>query len=185
MYFNYHFGWGELCSNSHRGNYDLSQHSKFSQQFLGVKEKGQEIVPEVIEVSFGVERLMLAILEDAYHEEVVPNSQLTRVFLKINPLLTPYFVAVIPLNKKLRDYAYQLYLELLKSSPFNLTWEETDSIGKSYRRQDAIGTYYCLTVDFQTAQDQKVTCRHRDTMEQNRIDINSLKKYLYNQYEKY
>ena len=123
MYFNYHFGWGELCSNSHRGNYDLSQHSQQSKQFLGIKENGQEIIPSVIEVSFGVERLMLAMLEDAYQEEVVENSQstTTRSVLKIHPLLTPYFVAVIPLSKQLKDFAYQIYLDLLKSLPFNVT----------------------------------------------------------------
>ena len=112
-----------MCSNSHRGNFDLSQHSRHSKHFLGVKENSKkiEIIPHVIEVSFGVERLMLAILEDSYHEEAIKNSPLTRILLRLHPLLAPYFVAVIPLNKQVKEVAYQLYLDLLKTVPFNLT----------------------------------------------------------------
>jgi glycyl-tRNA synthetase len=128
---------------------------------------------------------MLSILEDAYQEEMVENSRLMRRVLKIHPLLTPYFVAVIPLSKQLKDFAYQIYLDLLKSLPFNITWEESSSIGKSYHHQDAIGTYYCLTIDFETAQEQTITCRQRDTMKQTRISIDSLKNYLSNQYEEH
>ena len=147
-----------------------------------------------MEVSFGVERLLLAVLESAYREEEINEKEkiTTRSFLQLPALLVPYFVAIIPQpaskenrGPEIQDQAYQLYCHLLKEFDFSLTYEEASSIGKSYRRQDAIGTYYCLTVDFQTAQDQKITCRNRDTMKQNRIDINSLKKYLYNQYEKH
>ncbi|MEG7979354.1 MAG: His/Gly/Thr/Pro-type tRNA ligase C-terminal domain-containing protein [Mollicutes bacterium UO1] len=196
LYFVYHFGLGELCSNSHRGNYDLSQHSQHSQKDFRING----IIPEVIEVSFGVERLMLAILEDAYQEEIVNNrkekkeqvaaaEKLTtiRKFLKIHPLLAPYFVAIIPLTKQEKKIAYQLYLDLLPFVHFNLAYEEVANIGKAYRRQDAIGTYYCLTIDDKTAQDNTITLRHRDTMKQIKLDtdINSLKNYLNNLYEKY
>ena len=103
LYFQYHFGWGELCSNSHRGNYDLSQHSQHSGKNLSMGE----VIPQVIEVSFGVERLMLAILEDAYYEEIVTGTQLTRTVLKLHPLLAPYFVAIIPLSKQLETESFK------------------------------------------------------------------------------
>jgi glycyl-tRNA synthetase len=121
LYFKYKFGWGEVCSNSHRGNFDLNQHGQHSKHFLGTKENNKEIIPQVIEVSFGVERLMLAILEDSHYEEAVKNSPLTRNVLRLHPLLAPYFVAIIPLNKQVREVAYQIYLNLLKTVPFNLT----------------------------------------------------------------
>ncbi|CAG8447586.1 11318_t:CDS:2 [Racocetra fulgida] len=160
----------ELCSNSHRGNYDLSQHSQHSQKDLRVNG----IIPEVIEISFGVERLILAILQDAYHEEKVSGSQLDRTVLRLPPLLAPFFVAIIPLSQQLRDAAYQLYLNLLPEVSFSLTYEEAPNIGKAYRRQDAIGTIYGLTVDFDTVDPNSshyntLTCRHRDSMEQIRI----------------
>ncbi len=181
LHFQYHFGWGELCSNSHRGNYDLSQHSKYSQKDLIINGT----VPTVIEVSFGVERLMLAVLEDAYQEEIVAGSQSTRTVLKIPPLLTPYFAAIIPLSKQLKESAYQLYLSLLPAVQFNLAYEEAPNIGKAYRRQDAIGTYYCITVDFQTIQDNTITLRHRNSMEQLRVSNNDIKIYLNSLYEKH
>ncbi|CAG8510957.1 16076_t:CDS:2 [Cetraspora pellucida] len=143
------------------------------------------IIPEVIEISFGVERLMLAILQDAYHEEKVVGSQTERTVLRLPPLLAPFFVAIIPLSQQLRNTAYQLYTGLLPEVNFSLTYEEAPNIGKAYRRQDAIGTYYCLTVDFQTAQDDTLTLRHRDSMKQERIRISNLKNYLYNLYERH
>jgi glycyl-tRNA synthetase len=182
LYFNYHFGWGELCSNSHRGDYDLSQHSKFSQRKLSL----DGIIPEVIEISFGVERQMLAILEDAYKEEITEKSVQPREILKLCPLLSPYFAVIIPLNKKkFHTATYQLYCELLKEVDFNLTYEATDKIGDSYRRQDAIGTYYCLTFDFDSEKDQAVTIRQRDTRKQERMPILSVVEYLNQEYRKY
>ena len=109
---------------------------------------------------------MLAALEDAYQEEIVTSSQLSREVLRLHPLLAPYFVAVIPLEKSLQEKSYQLYCELLKSPIFSVAYEETGNIGNRYRRQDAIGTYYCLTLDKQTLQDNTITLRHRDSMEQ-------------------
>lgn len=182
LYFNYHFGWGELCSNSYRGNYDLSQHSEFSQRKLSLGG----IIPEVIEVSFGVERQMLAVLEDAYKEESTEKSAHPREILKLYPLLSPYFAAIIPLSKKkLHTVTYQLYCDLLKKVDFNLAYETTDKIGESYRRQDAIGTYYCLTFDFDSEKDQAVTVRQRDTRKQERIPISSVIEHLNQEYKKY
>ncbi|RHZ35579.1 glycine--tRNA ligase [endosymbiont GvMRE of Glomus versiforme] len=197
IYFNYHFGWGELCSVSDRGNYDLSQHNKCSQKNLSVNK----IIPEIIEVSFGIERIILAILEDSYHEEITKKTQekdKERIFLKLHPLLAPYFVSIIPLSasklkgeKKLEKKAYRLYHKLLKTSIFSLSYEKTNSVGKSYRRQDAIGTYYCLVVDFLTINKKSqhyntVTVRCRDTMKQKkrRIKFDEISKYLNNEYEK-
>jgi len=172
------------------------QHSQHSDQDLSINGT----IPEVVEVSFGVERLMLAILEDSYQKEIIKNThgeEKEREVLKLPPLLAPYFVAIIPVptskQKKgleIQQKAYQLYCELLPTVNFSLTYEETDNIGKSYRRQDAIGTYYCLTVDFSTVDDQSpdyntLTCRQRDTMEQVRINIDTAKNYLNNKYEKY
>ena len=183
LYFNYHFGWGEVCSNSHRGNYDLSQHGQHS----GKDFRINGIIPEVVESSFGVERLMLAVLEDAYQEEIVASSQLTREVLRLHPLLAPYFVAVIPLEKSLREKSHQLYCELLKNPFFSVAYEETGNIGNRYRRQDAIGTYYCLTFDKKTLQDNTITLRHRNSMKQepDRISIDKIKNYLNSLYEKH
>ena len=191
LYFNYHFGWGELCSNSHRGNYDLSQHSQYSQKNLSL----DGVIPTVIEVSFGLERLMLAALEDSYQKEIIKNSRgedNEREVLKLPPLLSPHFATIIPLpvgkekgQKEIRTQAYQLYCELLKSSNFSVTYEETDNIGKSYRRQDAIGTYYCLTLDTQTVQDNTITLRQRDNMKQTRMSLEEVKNYLNSLYEKH
>jgi glycyl-tRNA synthetase len=180
-----------VCSNSHRGNYDLTQHSQNSHsKKVGKSFLVNGLIPEVVEVSFGVERLMLAVLEDAYQKEIVASSQLTREVLRLHPLLAPYFVAVIPLENSLREKSYQLYCELLKNPFFSVAYEETGNIGNRYRRQDAIGTYYCLTLDKQTLQDNTVTLRHRNSMEQekNRIsiaDFKNLKIYLNSLYEKY
>ncbi|CAG8483158.1 23584_t:CDS:2 [Gigaspora margarita] len=156
----------ELCSNSQRGNYDLLQHSKYSQKDLSVGG----IIPEVVEVSFGVERLMLAILEDSYSQEA------TREILKLHPLLAPYFVAIIPLSQQLEEFAYQLYCNLLNQVQFNLIYGQANN---------AVGTYYCVTVDFQSQPEQKITLRHRNSREQTRVSIASLAEYLNQEYLNY
>ncbi|CAI2192466.1 18739_t:CDS:2, partial [Funneliformis geosporum] len=172
LYFQYHFGWGELCSISDRSDYDLKNHSQKS----GVRLETEGIIPPVIEVSFGVERLLLAVLEDAYQAEMVENSPASkREVLKIHPLLAPYLVAVIPLSKQLQAQAQQIYQELLTETNFTTTYEESSSIGKSYRRQDAIGTYYCLTVDFQTLQDDTPSPQQ---LQQNREQKEALSKQI-------
>lgn len=161
----------------------MSQHGQHS----GKDFRVNGLIPEVVESSFGVERLMLAVLEDAYREETVASSQLTREVLRLHPLLAPYFVAVVPLEKSLREKSYQLYCELLKSPFFSVAYEETGNIGNRYRRQDAIGTYYCLTLDKQTQQDNTITLRHRDSMKQEptRINIDNVKNYLNSLYERH
>ena len=144
-----------------------------------------------------MERLILAVLEDAYQQETVASSQLTREVLRLHPLLAPYFVAVIPLEESLHERSYQLYCELQKNPLFSVAYEETGNIGKCYRRQDVIGTYYCLTVDKLTVNKylgdgkpnpdyETITLRHRDTMkqEERRINIYNIKNYLYELYEK-
>jgi glycyl-tRNA synthetase len=138
---------------------------------------------------------MLAALEDSYQKEIIKNSRgedNEREVLKLPPLLSPHFATIIPLpvgkekgQKEIRTQAYQLYCELLKSSNFSVTYEETDNIGKSYRRQDAIGTYYCLTLDTQTVQDNTITLRQRDNMKQTRMSLEEVKNYLNSLYEKH
>jgi glycyl-tRNA synthetase len=141
---------------------------------------------------------MLAVLEDAYREEIVTSSQLVRKFLRLHPLLAPYFVAVIPLKESLWEKSEELYCELLKNPLFSVAYEKTGNIGNRYRRQDAIGTYYCLTVDTLTISKNlpgggtnpdynTVTLRHRDTMnqEEKRINIDDLENYLKTQYQKF
>jgi len=168
---------------SDRGDYDLKNHSEKSSHFLGIKdEKGNKKFPNVIEVSFGIERLMLAILENSYQEEIVEKSQLKRKHLKIHPLLSPFFASIMPLSKQLNTEAYEIYSNLIKSADFSVSYEETGNIGNRYRRQDAIGTFFCITVDFETKNDNKVTVRERDTMNQKRISINELKNYLLKEY---
>jgi glycyl-tRNA synthetase len=134
---------------------------------------------------------MLAILEDAYQEETKihddGSKKIARSFLKLPALLSPYFIAIVPLSDQLKEKSYQIYLDLLPSVDFNITYEKAPNIGKAYRRQDAIGTFYCVTIDFQTIQDETVTLRDRDTMKQaeKRINISELKKYLNDSYEKF
>ena len=195
LYFCYHFGEGELCSISDRGNYDLTSHNQHSEKKLKIKEP----IPNVIEISLGVERLMLAILEDSYQkEEVMVRSEAKeREMLKLSPILAPYFVAIIPLpisrkdeeqekiHAQIQDKAYQLYLDLLKEANFSITFEKTSYIGDSYHRQDAIGTYYCLTVDDQTLKDNTLTLRHRDTMKQERKFLNEIFQLLNQRYLNY
>jgi glycyl-tRNA synthetase len=186
LYFEYHFGWGELCSISDRGDYDLKSHNDSENSVKKLETEG--IIPHVIEVSFGVERLMLALLENSYQKEtlkVEKGKEVTREVLKLPPLLAPYFVAIIPQpigkkdeeqeerRKRIQTRARELYLNLLNKVNFSVVYEEDSSIGKAYRRQDAIGTYYCLTVDVYTVDDtdslyNTVTLRHRDTMEQDK-----------------
>src|SRR3954470_1416984 len=135
---------------------------------------------------------MLAVLEDAYQKEeiIVKGEKREREVLKLSPLLAPYFVAVIPSENSLIEKSRDLYYKLLKNPFFSVAYEETGNIGNRYRRQDAIGTYYCLTLDKQTLQDDTVTLRHRDSMEQEKdrisiTDPKSLKIYLNNLYEKH
>jgi len=182
FYFNYNFGWGELCSISDRGNFDLKEHSNYSGFFLGIKKNNENIDLNIIELSFGVERIMLAILEDSYYEEYSEKLKKKRCFLKINPLLSPYFLAIIPINKKMEDFAYLLYLKLIKKFDFNVFFENSNSIGKSYHYQDSMGTFFCLTVDFNYFDKKIVTCRERDSTEQIILEEKNIINYFNNKY---
>ena len=179
------FGWGELWGVADRTDYDLTQHIKTSGKALDYFDPttNERYVPYVIEPSLGVERLFLAILTEAYDEETVDAEKNdTRVVLHLHPALAPYKVAVLPLSKKLSDKAGEVYA--LLSKHFMVDYDDAGSIGKRYRRQDEIGTPLCVTVDFETVGDDKVqadncvTVRDRDTMEQVRIPIDGLVKYV-------
>ncbi|MDD3692790.1 MAG: glycine--tRNA ligase [Oscillospiraceae bacterium] len=171
------FGWGELWGIANRTDYDLSQHSKHSGQRLDYfdSETGERYTPYVIEPSLGADRVTLAFLCDAYDEEVIDNKE-TRVVLRLHRALAPFKAAVLPLSKKLGAEALKVY-EML-SSHFMTDYDETGSIGKRYRRQDEIGTPYCITYDFDSEKDGCVTVRDRDTMQQERIQIDLLPDYL-------
>ncbi len=176
--YKYPFGWKELEGVHARGNYDLTQHSKGSGEDLSYfdQETNARFIPHIIESSVGVERLTLAVISDAYTEEEVAGE--TRVVLKFKPSLTPIKIAVLPLSKKeeLTSEALKVY-DLLKEH-WMCQYDETQSIGKRYRRQDEIGTPYCITFDFESLNDTMVTVRDRDTMVQERIPIADLVSYF-------
>ena len=177
--YNYAFGWGELWGIADRTDYDLTQHQKESGENMEYTDPvtGEKYIPYVIEPSLGVERMVLAILTDAYDEEVLDAEKNdVRTVLHLHPFLAPYKAAVLPLQKGLADKAQEIYAELCKS--FSVTYDVTGSIGKRYRRQDEIGTPCCITVDFDTLEDGTVTVRDRDTMEQIRIKIDELEGYI-------
>ena len=181
------FGWGELWGVADRTDYDLNQHQSVSGKDLTYfdPETNERYIPYVVEPSLGVERSVLAVLVDAYDEEVVDAEKNdVRVVLHLHPALAPYKAAVLPLSKKLSDKAREIYAELAKE--WMIDFDETGSIGKRYRREDEIGTPYCITFDFDTvgdeangiAADHCVTIRERDSMEQVRIPISEVKDFL-------
>lgn len=173
------FGWGELWGVADRTDYDLSQHIKTSGKNLEYFDQttGEKYVPYVIEPSLGVERLFLALLTEAYDEEVIdPEKNDTRIVLHFHPALAPFKAAVLPLSKKLSEQAGEVYDNLSKK--FNIDYDDAGSIGKRYRRQDEIGTPFCITYDFDSAEDGCVTVRDRDTIEQVRIPITELEDFI-------
>jgi glycyl-tRNA synthetase len=168
------FGWGEINGTHHRGTHDLSAHQKLSGKSMEYLDPftNEKFIPTVIESSHGVERLLLAVICDAYREEVIDGDD-TRVVLKLAPCLAPYKVCVMPLQKKgLTDAAEKLFRELQQHFP--TAYDDAGSVGKRYRRQDEIGTPLCITVDYDTVNDNCVTIRDRDTMRQERIAITNL-----------
>ena len=175
-------GWGEILGVADRTDYDLKRHMDFSGQDLTYfdPETNEKYVPYCIEPSMGLDRLFLMMAVDAYDEEELANGD-KRVVMHLKASLAPYKVAVLPLSKKLGESAMEIANSLNKH--FSLCYDETGSIGKRYRRQDEVGTPYCICVDFQTAEDNMVTVRDRDTMEQERIAIADLKAYLENKIE--
>ena len=171
------FGWGELWGVADRTDYDLNQHIKTSGKSLEYfdQETNEKYVPYVIEPSLGVERLFLALVTEAYDEEVISEKD-TRVVLRLHPTLAPFKAAVLPLSKKLSEEANEVYTMLSKN--FMVDYDESGSIGKRYRRQDEIGTPFCITYDFDSKEDGCVTVRDRDTMEQERVKIDELVEYI-------
>ncbi|MBQ8787271.1 MAG: glycine--tRNA ligase, partial [Oscillospiraceae bacterium] len=172
------FGWGELWGVADRTDYDLTQHIKTSGKSLEYfdPETNEKYVPYVIEPSLGVERLFLAIVCEAYDEEEIGEGDV-RTVMHLHPALAPIKAAVLPLTKKLKDQAMEVYTMLSKH--FSVDYDEAGQIGKRYRRQDEIGTPFCITYDFDTLEkDGCVTVRDRDTMEQERVKIEDLVAYL-------
>ena len=175
--YKYPMGWGELWGIADRTDYDLSVHEKHSKTDLKYldPETNEKYLPYVIEPSVGVDRLLLAILVDAYHEEELEND--TREVLKINPALAPYKVNVLPLAKKYHsEKANEVYNMLAKN--FMTSYDESGSIGKRYRRADACGTPFCVTIDEETINNNTVTVRDRDTMEQVTLKLDELVDYI-------
>ena len=173
------FGWGELWGIADRTDYDLNQHIKQSGQKLEYfdQETGEHYVPYVVEPSLGADRVVLAFLCDAYDEEVVDAEKNdTRVVLRLHPALAPFKAAVLPLSKKLGDEALKVHDLLAKH--FMVDYDDAGSIGKRYRREDEIGTPYCVTFDFDSLEDHCVTVRDRDTMQQERVAIDQLTAYI-------
>ncbi|MBE5805413.1 MAG: glycine--tRNA ligase [Clostridiales bacterium] len=175
--FAFPFGWGELWGIADRTDYDLTRHMEHSKQDLTYldQETGEKYVPYVIEPSLGAGRVLLAFLCNSYDEEEISEGDV-RTVLHLHPALAPYKVAVLPLSKKLSEKATEVY-EML-SKKFMCDYDEAGSIGKRYRREDEIGTPYCVTIDFDTLEDNTVTVRDRDTMEQIRISIDELTNWI-------
>lgn len=171
------FGWGELWGVASRTDYDLRQHMEHSNEDFRYHdpETNEKYIPYCIEPSLGLDRMTLAFLTDAYDEEELESGD-SRTVLRLHPALAPFKAAVLPLSKKLSGDAMEVYSML--AADFNIEFDESQSIGKRYRRQDEIGTPYCITFDFDSAEDKKVTVRDRDTMEQTRIAIDELHNFL-------
>ena len=171
------FGWGEIWGIADRTDYDLKRHIEHSGEALDYldPETNEKYVPYCIEPSVGLDRLVLMTLCDAYDEEAVGEND-TRIVMHLSPAVAPIKAAILPLSKKLEEKAREV--EQLLNKYFDVLYDDTGSIGKRYRRQDAIGTPYCITVDFDTENDGAVTVRDRDSMEQIRLPIGELKAYL-------
>ena len=175
-------GWGEINGTHNRTNYDLSRHQEFSgvkQEYLDV-DTNEKFIPYIIESTYGLDRTVLAVLCEAYDEEEIAEGDV-RTVLHLHPAIAPYKIAVHPLSKKLSKKADELYTKLSKK--FMCDYDEAGSIGKRYRRQDEIGTPYCITVDFDTLEDNTVTIRDRDTMEQIRINMNEIENWMKDKFE--
>ena len=175
--FTFPFGWGELWGIADRTNYDLKQHMEHSKEDMTYldPETNEKYIPYCIEPSLGCDRVALAFLCNAYDEEEIAEGDV-RTVLHLHPALAPYKVAVLPLSKKLSEKAEEVYSNLSKK--FMCDYDEAGSIGKRYRREDEIGTPYCVTIDFDTLDDNCVTIRDRDTMEQVRVKIDELEAWI-------
>lgn len=170
------FGWGELWGIADRTDYDLKRHMEYSKESLEYfdQQENKKVIPYVIEPSVGLDRLMLVAMCDAYDVEELEKDE--RIVMHLSPLIAPYKACIMPLSKQLSPKAEEIYSILSKE--FMVTYDDAGSIGKRYRRQDAIGTPFCVTIDFDTEIDDSVTIRDRDTMIQKRIKINDLALYI-------
>lgn len=175
--FMFPFGWGELWGIADRTNFDLTQHQKHSSKSLEYfdQETNEHYIPYVIEPSLGADRVALAFICDAYDEEQIDENK-SRVVLRLHPALAPFKAAVLPQSKKLSEQAQEIFDKISKD--FMVDFDDNGSIGKRYRRQDEIGTPFCLTYDFDSVNDGCVTVRDRDTMKQERISIESISQYI-------
>ncbi|MEG2371483.1 MAG: glycine--tRNA ligase [Hydrogenoanaerobacterium sp.] len=171
------FGWGELWGIADRTDYDLTQHQKCSGKSMEYfdSETNEKYVPYVVEPSLGADRVVLAFLCEAYDEETVDEKD-TRIVMHLHPALAPYKACILPLSKKLNENATKIFTELSKK--YMLDYDDSGSIGKRYRRQDEIGTPFCITYDFESEADGCVTVRDRDTMEQQRLPIAELAAFI-------
>lgn len=180
VYFNFSQGFKELWGTHNRTDFDLKNHIRESGKDLSYFDEAskEHYIPNVIESSVGVGRLFMAVLTDAYHEEEINGE--TRVVLKIDPKVAPVKVAILPLSKKpeLSELSRKVYNNFVRSVNYNVEYDETQSIGKRYRRQDEIGTPYCVTIDFESLEDHAVTVRERDSMKQERVAIGKLVEYI-------
>ncbi len=177
--FMFPFGWGELWGIADRTDFDLTQHQNHSGESMEYIDQvtNERYVPYVVEPSLGADRVALAFLCEAYDEEEVGEGDV-RTVLRLHPALAPVKAAILPLSKKLGEKADEVYQKLIKK--YNCEYDDAGSIGKRYRRQDEIGTPVCITIDFDTLEDESVTVRDRDTMEQKRIKIDELDSYMAN-----
>ncbi|MCD8209718.1 MAG: glycine--tRNA ligase [Coprobacillus sp.] len=171
------WGWGEIWGIADRTDYDLKRHMEYSGESLEYldPDTNEKYVPYCIEPSVGLDRLVLMTLCDSYDEEVLEDGE-TRIVMHLDPCVAPYKVAVLPLSKKLEDKAKEI--NTILSGYMSCIYDDTGSIGKRYRREDAIGTPYCVTIDFDTLNDNSVTVRDRDTMKQIRLPVDQLAEYL-------
>lgn len=173
------FGWGEVNGTHNRTDFDLKNHQEYSGENLEYHDPdtNEKYIPYIVESTYGLDRTVLALLCEAYDEEVIDEEKNDiRVVLHLNPAIAPYKVAVLPLSKKLSEPALEIYEKLQKK--FMVDFDETGSIGKRYRRQDEIGTPFCITFDFESLEDGCVTIRERDSMEQERIAIDKTEDYI-------
>ncbi len=177
--FNFPHGWGELCGIAHRGNYDLTVHQNFSKKdltYFDQENPKNKILPDVIEPSIGVERLFYAIIYSAFDIEVIEGKE-KREILRLPIQLCPYKLAILPLKKEFNPVAYELYKKII-SKNISCSYDASGSIGKRYRRQDAIGTKYCITIDNETINNKTITIRERDSMKQTTINLNDLNEFI-------
>ena len=172
--YNFPIGWSEIEGIANRGDFDLTQHSKHSGKALDYfdEEKNERYIPYVIEPSSGVDRTLLAVLCDAYDEEMADKE--LRVVLRINPQIAPIKVAILPLSRNAKLLPMSKEVSSLLRPHFMTQYDDAQSIGRRYRRQDEIGTPYCVTIDFQSLEDNQVTIRERDSMQQSRVPVPEL-----------